>query len=288
MAISEELQQLRFTGFHFKLHFNGEECLALGLLLQPTADFVEQGVLLPVDVPAGGVVGPPCLVPFGLQPPQLSLEFKLLRQVGSHAGGFLRLLDLLVEFLKLGLQGSPAVVGPAVELVHLGIEPVAVLGGQCRKELGLPAGCRVGKQTLECRRDCRGSRYPARKIEQSPASGFVQGLLVVGDAGQDQRVFALQRLNAEPRTGEPSAFADEGCECGDVLAAAGVVENHFGRRRGQGHCLGQDPLGQRMADAVGVRVFDVLAKPIRAGMDRLAGERIAGEVETVLVAVESA
>lgn len=41
-----------------------------------------------------------------------------------------------------------------------------------------------------------------------------------------------------------------------------------------------------VANAIGVGVFNVLAKPIRSRMNRFTGERISGQLETVLVTVE--
>ena len=51
--------------------------------------------------------------------------------------------------------------------------------------------------------------------------------------------------------------------------------------------IAKNALRQRMADAVRVRVLDVLPKPVRAGVDVLPFKRVALEHETVSAGVEA-
>ena len=162
-----------------------------------------------------------------------ALAFQFFRQGGGQAGGLLRLLERLVQFLQLGLERVAAVLGPAVELVHLGVEPVAVPGGQRLEKL--LAAARHGFVQGRCDRCGHLARaaLAARQVEEPPALGFVQERAVVGQAGQDQQVLRLQGAHGEASARQPAALAHQRLQDGDVLAAAGVVEDHFGGRRGQ-------------------------------------------------------
>jgi len=101
----------------------------LDALLESPADLIEQLVLLPVDVAAGLVVGPPGFLALLFKLARRALAFELLGERRRETGLLLGLFERLIHIRELGLERIAAVLGPAVELVHLGVEPVAVTGG---------------------------------------------------------------------------------------------------------------------------------------------------------------
>ena len=70
-----------------------------------------------------GVVGAPGFLARGLDLLDLLLDRELVGQAGGLAGVALQGLEGVVVLAQIGLEAGALVLGPAVELVHLLIEP---------------------------------------------------------------------------------------------------------------------------------------------------------------------
>src|SRR5665647_2770321 len=165
-----------------------EERRLLDTLLQPPADLIEQLILLPVDIAAGLIVCPPGLFALVFQLTLRALTLELLGERRRETGLLLGLLERLIHVGQLGLERIAAILGPAVELVHLVVEPVAVAGGHLGEQR-----LTVGRQCLfELRR--HGVRHTARRsrlgrqVEQEAALRRVHSFTVVGQPGEDELV----------------------------------------------------------------------------------------------------
>ena len=144
-------------------------------LLQPLADLVEQRVLLAIDIAAGLVVGAPGLVALAFQRPRLALALELLRQSRAQACGLLGCLERLVQLVELGLERGAPVLGPAVELVHLDVEPAAVAGRHLFEQLAV-AGARASRDQRRSTAagTSHGAPDRARQVEEPPALRLVE------------------------------------------------------------------------------------------------------------------
>src|SRR5450756_788627 len=94
-----------------------EQRRLLNALLQPPADLIEQPILLPVDVAAGLIVGPPGLFALLFELARRALAFELFGERRRETGLLLGLLARLIHVRQLGLERIAAILGPAVELV---------------------------------------------------------------------------------------------------------------------------------------------------------------------------
>ena len=172
-----------------------KERLALSLLLQPTADFVEQAVLLPVDVPAAGVIGLPRLV--ALWSPALAAFAGVPI---CRAGSGPMLADFFVSLMAWSSSSSSAlraVRRSSAQRSSLSISASnhSPFLAESLKQLGLPAGYRVGKQTGMPRDSRLSTTCPSRskKRRQAVSSSGVP-LSVI--AGENHIILGFQRLNA--------------------------------------------------------------------------------------------
>ena len=87
------------------------------------------------------------LVALGFEGLDLLLAGELFLQRQRGRGGAAGLLDLAVEFLDLAFQSDLQVVGPAVELVGLGLEEAGVALG----DVALDGGLALLGDGVECR-----------------------------------------------------------------------------------------------------------------------------------------
>lgn len=217
-------------------------------LFQPPADLVEQGILPPVDLAAGLVVGAPHLFALSFEGSCGALPLQLLRERGCETRGLFRLLERRVQLCQLGLQRGTAVLGLTIEFVYFGVEPAAVAGGHVVQQFLAAAGLTFG----QCRGDrCRRLATHAlngRKVEQTAELCFVQYRAVIAETGKDEQIFRLQRAHGEARAHQPAAPASKRVQDGNVLATAGVLERDLGGGRGQRLLDGQGDLAEVLVD----------------------------------------
>jgi hypothetical protein len=81
--------------------------------------------------------GTPLLIALGFEGLDLLLPCQLFLQRQRGRGGAAGLLDLAVDFLDFPLQADFKVVGPAIQLVGLGLEEAGVALGDIALDGGL-------------------------------------------------------------------------------------------------------------------------------------------------------
>jgi hypothetical protein len=129
----------------FKRPAQREQGLHACGLVQLAFDDRDQFLALLIHLILGVEQGTPLLVALGFERLDLLLPGQLFLQRQGGRGGAAGLLDLAVDFLDFPLQADFQVVGPAVELVGLGLEEAGVALGYVALNGGLAIWVRASR-----------------------------------------------------------------------------------------------------------------------------------------------
>ncbi len=258
--------------------------MLFGVPLETARDIIEERLLARVEVAAGPVVVAPRFVTLGLELANLPLRVQLFRQGRGNSRCAASGPQRFFGFIERAVQSGAPIVGPALQLFHLVVEPdTAALRHRIQHFGTSPLeGClqRRGWQRL------RAVRNKRPQIEKAAALLRVQQLAGIVDACEDQFVLRFERGDGQTPQRQPTTRAAQRVENRNSLPGVAEAESQFRIRQGLSFRALQQTLRQWMADAVRVSILDLSPKAIRARVNRLVVKRVVAKRKGVRCVVE--
>ena len=217
-----------------------------------------------------------------VQPTNLALPLQLFGKRWRSARVLPSGLQAFVQLVKFALQGRAAILRPMLKLLDFGVEPACVPRTHLVQQGGPPPRSRVSQFFTDSLRHRDFAVLDSVQIEHAATLGVIENFARHRLTPKKKVIFRLEGAQGKAGAAQPTLVANKGNQESLYSYHCQSTETSVRWWASHGFCPVEYTLRERMADAVGIRILDVLAHAVRAGVDRFTGERIAVQHEAVV------